>query len=374
MSIKRKVQSAVFGVLSAINRITPKKPRVFIYAEDSLYDNNEAVFDYLNRNSDMPVICTAGIHRSFELRDGVRIVRNNLILSAYYIVTSKVIVDCLYHALRIKPTHGQTSIQMWHGYPCKAVPSQNYSEHAQYYTTFFYPSEFFRDVYKHSFACADENMFVNGNPRNDYLFEQLPKNTLVDERKRNVIWMPTFRHGLGARETEKNIPVIDDTNIHIIDECLKRNDIHLFIKPHPRQIGELLTMCDNWENVSILTDADLRTANIPLYTFIGAMDALLTDYSSVFYDYLLLDKPIGFVIDDFNEYGSHRGYAFENPLEYMPGEKIYSLEQLIRFFNGLGKQDDFAEERKRVNELVNFYKDSNSCKRTCKLIREALMK
>lgn len=374
MIAKKVLKVALFNTLSLLNQIIPKKRRAFIYAADCLYDNNEAVFDYLNQYSDVPVVCTADIHREFALRDNVVIEKDNILRDAYYLLTSKVVVDCLYHSLRIKPAHGQISIQMWHGYPCKAVAPQKYTEHAQYYTTFFYPSELFHGIYKRSFACADKNMFVNGNPRNDYLFEQLPHSILVDEGKRNIIWMPTFRHGLGARETEKNIPVIDETNIHIIDECLKKNNMHLFIKPHPRQIGELLTMCDNWENVSILTDADLRAANIPLYTFIGAMDALLTDYSSVYYDYLLLDKPIGFVIDDFDEYGSHRGYAFENPLDYMPGEKIYSLEQLIWFFDELGKQDNYADERKRVNDLVNYYKDNNNCKRTHDLICDALKK
>ena len=61
------------------------------------------------------------------------------------------------------------------------------------------------------------------------------------------------------------------------------------------------------------------------YELIGISDGLLSDYSSVAVDYLLLDRPLGYVLADYNIYKEKRGFVFEDPLEYMPGEKIYNV-------------------------------------------------
>lgn len=63
----------------------------------------------------------------------------------------------------------------------------------------------------------------------------------------------------------------------------------------------------------------LEKKQIKLYELIGISDGLLSDYSSVAVDYLLLDRPLGYVLADYNIYKEKRGFVFEDPLEYMPG-------------------------------------------------------
>lgn len=173
MNIKKIAKEALFQTLSVLNKVAPKKKRVFIYAADCLYDNNEAVFDYLNQYSNVPVVCTADVHREFALRDNVVIKKDSILRDAYYLLTSKVVVDCLYHALKIKPAHGQTSIQMWHGYPCKGVPNHYFYSFVKYYTVYTYPSFELKPIYEDIFGCGSVTMFLNGNPRNDYLFQHI---------------------------------------------------------------------------------------------------------------------------------------------------------------------------------------------------------
>lgn len=104
------------------------------------------------------------------------------------------------------------------------------------------------------------------------------------------------------------------------------------------------------------------------------MDVLITDYSSVYFDYQLLDRPIGFAIDDVEEYRRNRGFVFDNILDYMPGEKIYSFDELKTFFDHLHKgQDDYSEKRKKVNDLVNHWQDAGNCER-CKVMIDDFMK
>ncbi len=84
------------------------------------------------------------------------------------------------------------------------------------------------------------------------------------------------------------------------------------------------------------------------YELIGISDGLLSDYSSVAVDYLLLDRPLGYVLADYNIYREKRGFVFEDPLEYMPGEKIYNACDLKKFMKHLSDGTDSyrAEEGK----------------------------
>ena len=59
----------------------------------------------------------------------------------------------------------------------------------------------------------------------------------------------------------------------------------------------------------------MEKKQIKLYELIGISDGLLSDYSSVAVDYLLLDRPLGYVLADYNIYKEKRGFVFEDPLE-----------------------------------------------------------
>ena len=110
---------------------------------------------------------------------------------------------------------------------------------------------------------------------------------------------------------------------------------------------------------------DLFKKGIKLYELLGNTDALLTDYSSVYFDYLLTDKPIGFTIDDFELYGKNRGgYAIDNPLEMMPGMKINTFDDLVQFLTCVSEgKDNYVAVRHQVNNLCNSFVTPNASKR-----------
>ena len=120
-------------------------------------------------------------------------------------------------------------------------------------------------------------------------------------------------------------------------------------------------------NIIYLTNNDLEINNIQLYQLIGITDALLTDYSSVSLDYLLTDKPIGYLLNNFTSFQNGRGFAYHNPLEYMPGEHIYTFQDLIQFINNIAHGiDEYKERRKIVNDYVNKHQDDKNCERVVK--------
>ena len=71
--------------------------------------------------------------------------------------------------------------------------------------------------------------------------------------------------------------------------------------------------------------------NEQLYPLLGTADFLLTDYSSVWIDYCILKRPIGFVMNDIQEYKTSRGITIENLDEKLPGTIIDTLDKLLAF-------------------------------------------
>lgn len=104
--------------------------------------------------------------------------------------------------------------------------------------------------------------------------------------------------------------------------------------------------------------------NIQLYELLAGSDALITDYSSVYFDYLLTNKPIGITIDDIENYRNTLGFAFENVESILVGEKICEFKDLVLFFDNLINDiDSYYEARRKNCDLFNYYKDNNSTKR-----------
>ena len=94
-----------------------------------------------------------------------------------------------------------------------------------------------------------------------------------------------------------------------------------------------------------------------MYPLLGKTDYLITDYSSVFVDYLTLNKPIGFLLNDVDVYQKGRPLYFEPTKENLPGTVMYTLEDM---------KDFIANNKRHIateSELFNIFTDNNNCKR-----------
>lgn len=236
-------------------------------------------------------------------------------------------------------------------------------------------AEIFKPVFAEAFGCREEQVLINGHPRNDYLFRASHGLFRIGVEKSDYekvfLWMPTYRmsrDGLimdseGENLANAGIPLFHtQEELGELNSYLNHKKCLMVLKLHPAQNLEGV----NWgeySNLKILTNEELEQKGLPLYQVVRETDVLLTDYSSVFFDYLLLDKPVGFILEDFGDYEDLRGFVVENPLDYMPGEKIYDKRQLYNFVKRcLEGQDRWKEERGRVNALVNSHQGIGNCK------------
>lgn len=108
---------------------------------------------------------------------------------------------------------------------------------------------------------------------------------------------------------------------------------------------------------------------VDLYEVLSATDILITDYSSVYFDYLLLDKPIIFATPDLKEYQEERGFCLEPFEEWTPGPKVVTQEQLQSAIRNCNKEkDQYYQARRKVRNNVHQYIDGNSSVRVWNFI------
>lgn len=370
-------------VLGVLNQFISKKNQILFYNGNEIYDNNEALFEHISENNIFNLVCYTIVPIDEEMKKpNVKYINKTHTLIKEYL-KSKVIIESFSVRFKIKPCKNQEIIQLWHGTPLKRMGKNKKSFfldklEANSITKLIYPSEFFRNEYIRIFNCEESQLYLCGNPRNDLLFESINIESIIpNDYKLKVIWMPTFRKtkllNLDNRvDSNTDIPILKEDNIITLNNYLSSQNICLIIKPHPLQ-NSLKYLASNMSNIKILENRDLKEKRIQLYHFVGQMDALITDYSSIYYDYLLLNRPIGFAIDDIDDYKDKRGFIVDNPLELMPGAKIYTMGDLEQFFNDLLEGSDiYKDDRKKICSLANYYEDKNNCLRITNLIKEKL--
>lgn len=372
MAILKKAPRQIWRFLDYFNKCIKKNQRqIFLYSNLGFRDNVRAVYDYLTENGynkKFKIVCSLKDYRQYRhcAPENVRFVGNYSGLCHFF--RSRFCFYC-FGKYPVKPSKKQTVVNLWHGMPIKKIGNMEHGNEKTDYNYFTYllcTSEFFREIMKESFNCSDEQIFICGQPRTDIMYNIQPyefeNNSFSDLMNLNgrklLLWLPTFRTDC-AYETE----LMSDEILEKLDKLCAEYGWSIIVKLHP-----LSTAADVRNNrhsfIKILGQETLDKNKINLYSVLKESECLITDYSSVYFDYLLLDKPIGFTIHDMNSYSHDRGFVFENPDEYMPGEKIKNGKELLDFaesvFNG---KDIYKKERQRLCRLFNKYTDGENCRR-----------
>lgn len=268
----------------------------------------------------------------------------------------------------------QVYLNLWHGTLLKKL--NDYKIDNNDWNFLLCPSEFFADIYERELHIPKEKLIYFNNPRNDDLWIKnncLGKLYPNQKFKKFVLWMPTYRqHRTGSnidstKEFSLGIPIFNNVEeLKKLEKFLQKENMLLILKVHPAQDLSKIKI-NSMKNIKIVKNDELEEKNIKLYNLIAESDALITDYSSVYFDYMILDKPIGFTIDDLKEY---KGYVFKEPLEYMPGTHIKDYRDLEKFLYEILKNDDkYQENRRKLNKIFNKYSDNQNSKRITEFLR-----
>ena len=211
---------------------------------------------------------------------------------------------------------------------------------------------------------------IMGMCRNDYLFSDVKETTLrrsIEKEtaypvRKIVLYTPTHRD-----YDEKKYGVADASqellgfkaDLNALDKFLQENGILIYCKMHPKQNTDVIKK-QNLPSIKLFEGNDYYGLN----ELMKVSDALITDYTSGYFDYLILDKPVIFNLFDINKYTKTRGLIFNPITPICAGEVIHDEKEFVDALTNLDENEiKYREKRKDLLDMFNYYKDSNTCQR-----------
>lgn len=258
-------------------------------------------------------------------RDNPFIVFYNMIRFMKYYASAKYVVICdtFIPVCSCKKRRGTKVIQLWHGAGIlKKFAYDTYEDIPKFYKGNIYAnydlvtvsSDLCAITYKNAMKLADGVAIPTGISRTDIYFDETYIENCkkkfyakypVAKGKKIILWAPTFR-GNAAMPYLEGIDIIDEVSHEL------SNDYYFIKKVHPH--------IDKWNSLS--------NNVMPTEELLPVADILVTDYSTILFDYILLNKPLILFIPDFSLFDNRRGFYID--LKSIPAKITFTKEELIK--------------------------------------------
>lgn len=302
----------------------------------------------------------------------------------YYLATSKyVILDDFSRMISImRVRKGQEVCQLWHGAGAfkkfgysrqdKVVTWKNKVNNHRNYTKVSVTADNIRWCYAEGFGTDIEKVKATGMSRTDVLFDK----TYIEQKKEElyqqypylkdkkvILFAPTYR-GVSLKKSYYDFEQLELDKIY--KEFADKGYVFLF-KWHPGLYYKMqkhgIVPYDFEQYPNFCYDfSESRDINELLLI----ADVLITDYSSVIFDYALLNKPVIYFTYDYEQYKEDRGLYFDFD-DYVYGEIAQNTDELVEAI----KENKLMEEKREkfMNEFMGAC-DGNATKKTCEWIFE----
>ncbi|WP_148206541.1 CDP-glycerol glycerophosphotransferase family protein [Geobacillus thermodenitrificans] len=303
-----------------------------------------------------------------------------ILLRAKYLVLSHQVNDIF------PPLHGgKKIIQLWHGTPLKRLghdrdallnsKTKNFLKkifYAVFPHLYYMRADYIivaadnqKKIFSSAFKLPEKKIFVLGQPRNDILFQKEKISSVYTDKtdflhtlssyNKVISWLPTHRHG--SNKNIMNLLFDYSFNPKEINRQLKENNSILIIKPHFIELNVLKDKLENFSHIYIYDEAD----PYPLLSF---TDILVTDYSSIVFDFSMTKKPIILAPFDYDEYlNNFKDFYYNYDILLKDYPKVYDWKELM---NLIFCEKKIIEGRNFLAEFNQF--EGNSCERVVKFL------
>lgn len=387
----KKIAGTFIRVLYKLTyKLIPVDPKLVIFISfhgRGFSDNPKAIFEAMKEDpafSDYKFIWFIKNHKKKNIKiPGAKVVEYFSIPYFYYLSRAKFwIINCKM-PLYISKKPNQVYLQTWHGTPLKKLAHDidvaedttfyrsgvsyekmvdSYDQDVARYNYMISPNTFCTDVFQTSFRIDKDRLIETGYPRNDFLSNYTEEDVIRIKKKygipldkKVILYAPTWRDNsyVAAGYTFEL-----KADFHKWKENLPEDTIVLF-KPH-------YLIINRFENDHSL---DGFLYSIPASAEISELyivaDSLVTDYSSVFFDYAILKRPIYFYMYDLEEYAQDlRGFYLDIHKD-LPG-KIYRKESDL--LHSLAKEEYDFSKLEDFNRLFNNKEDGKASKRVLSIL------
>ncbi|MCI4614854.1 CDP-glycerol glycerophosphotransferase family protein [Vibrio cholerae] len=330
---------------------------VFGARDGSSYcDNTRFFFEWIRINQSKNIKCYWITKNSSLVNVNNGVIHHNSLFSQYIIASSS-LVFVSHSAADVSRFIGwiKPFVYLWHGIPIKKMDNvKSYSKKSKIknfilpkINTLLFLVTSKRDllIFSNAYDIPASRFYVGQYPRNINLIEQHSiKNDSKEIKK--ILFAPTFRDNNDASYFDNE--VMPSSNVlKRLEDFLENNNAELYFKLHPYTATafDFNSLPNNIKHID---------KSIDIMDVLCKVDVLVTDYSSVAFDYCLLDKSIVYFLPDNDWYlnDSNRG-LYDDFISTRAGEVAYNWDELIIL---LKKELDNPERTKNLrDDVVDCY-------------------
>ncbi len=377
MQIPQTFKRFVFKNLALfLDKINYKRKNIVFISKNFVGGNNKFLYFALHEQGKNPTLLTQNQNQLTTLKNHSLKALHMKSFNAHIILASAkwIIVDQGdNNELLYLKSPKQKTMQLWHGIPLEHMNLLTNITYDAFISTSKFVSE---TGFKKVFLAKEFLDF--GYPRNDVFlkkthskYELLFTDTKLykmaqnakNEDKKIISYMPTWRESLLA--DTKNQTDLMGLDFVALDKFLATQNTYFILKLHPFMSDKMEDFLQTYKLQNIF----LHESKGDIYPILKYTDILISDYSSVYYDFLLLNRPLIFYLYDHGQCSkmSH-GYIYEFD-DYSPGEKAFSQHELHEKLDKiLSKNDDFAEQREELKNKLFKFQDEFSSKRIMQIL------
>ena len=379
------LKQILFFVLSMI---TPKKQNLWIFGawQGKVYgDNSKSFFEYMNERHP-EIECVWLTHNPVVIesveRKSYKVAKIHSVKGYWYLLRAKVAVQTEGNVdIGGFVLFGTKIIQLWHGVaPKKANWNDRRNKLQKLYSKIFVndhslsywmvSSEHNKGTMMNIFGARSERTFVTGYPRNDTFVKRLETPSVFEKleekypNSKKVIYMPTHRN-FGTKE-----PFITCESLVEVDKKFKEKNIVMVFKPHFHELKHYENIENALTNIVFARDAIYSD----VYSYVSGFDLLISDYSSIIYDFLCAKKPIVLFPYDLDDFKDTDAGLFDYFYDVPAGPFCYTWDEVIASVTELLEEDSWSEKREVCRKMFHPFDDGENSTRVYQAVQEILKK
>ena len=370
-------------ILITFCRLVPRNKRIWIFGsrDGQHYDeNSKALFEYVNERAltIRPIWLTRNkvIYNHIKEKGYEVYYTSSFYGCIYSLIAGVAVISVSLEDVNKRLSYGTRVIQLWHGTPLR---NNDISYIGEDYDAVILAAEEFLTTQKMS-EKRNFNYVLSGYPRHDTLFsthktEKIERLKLHYQFDKMVLYAPTHRERLfpdGKKVWMLEFDMFSSYgfNFEQLEDVMRRTRSLFVLKLHPVQKISDKNLQDRINKSKFVHLVDSGDPLLDVYDYLLHTDVLVTDYSSAYFNFLLLNRPIIFAAFDYESQLMIRSMRFPYE-EVTPGPKAKNWTELCEWLDMIIQgRDDWVKWRQIVNQRFNAYRDGGSCERVYDQIRK----
>lgn len=314
----------------------------------------------------------------YEQYSNVRFVKRESDEYIEALTTAKYLINNSTFPTYFTKKEAQIYINTWHGIPLKTlgydlpkgnIEVSNTLRNFMMTDYLLSSSSFLTDIYRISYkldGIYEGTIIEEGYPRNDIFYHYKKQNILtkmkhcgvnIKDNRKIILYAPTWKgKDFGNPELD-----LDEyfRFIREVEEKVDTTKYQVLVKPH-QVVYQAIK--DSEQVTHQFIPAILDTNEV-----LSVVDILVSDYSSIFFDYLVSGRPVLFYVPDLNEYKEYRGIYFET--DQLPGPASKDLAEVTTWINEIEEvQKTYCSQYEKIKQQYCSYDNGSVTKRVCDII------